>query len=81
MGVVHASKGSAKPASKKLRSEPAIVSGIASALETHIGNSGILWHEFSEDYSLIRDLIESTVPGFESYNDRIKLDAGPPFIC
>ena len=76
MGVVHASKGSAKPASEKLRSEPAIVSGIASALETCIGNSGILWHEFPEDYGLIRNLIESTVPGFESYNDRIKLDAG-----
>ena len=74
--MVHASRGSAKPASKKLRSEPAIVSGIASALETRIGDSGILWHEFSEDYSLIRDLIESTVPGFDSYNDRIKLDAG-----
>ena len=76
MGVVHASRGSAKPASEKLRSEPAIVSGIASALETRIGNSGILWHEFPEDYGLIRNLIESTVPGFESYNDRIKLDAG-----
>jgi molybdopterin-dependent oxidoreductase alpha subunit len=76
MGVVHASTGSAKPASKELRSEPAIVSGIASALESINKNSGIPWNELSEDYGLIRDLIESTVPGFESYNDRIKQDAG-----
>ena len=76
MGVVHASTGSAKPASKELRSEPAIVSGIASALESINKNSGIPWNELSEDYGLIRNLIESTVPGFESYNDRIKQDAG-----
>jgi molybdopterin-dependent oxidoreductase alpha subunit len=76
MGVVHSSTGSAKPASKALRSEPAIVVGIASALETRLSNSGIQWDEFSEDYGMIRDLIESTVPGFESYNDRIKQDAG-----
>ena len=76
MGVVHSSTGSAKPASKALRSEPAIVAGIASALEARLSNSGIQWDEFSEDYDLIRDLIESTVPGFESYNDRIKQDAG-----
>jgi len=76
MGVVHASTGSAKPASKELRSEPAIVSGIASALESINKNSGIPWNELSENYNLIRDLIESTVPGFESYNERIKQDAG-----
>ena len=76
MGVVHSSTGSAKPASKALRSEPAIVVGIASALEARLSNSGILWDKFSEDYDLIRDLIESTIPGFESYNDRIKQDAG-----
>ena len=76
MGVVHSSTGSAKPASKALRSEPAIVVGIASALEARLSNTGIQWDEFSEDYDLIRDLIESTVPGFESYNDRIKQEAG-----
>ena len=76
MGVVHSSTGSAKPASKALRSEPAIVVGIASALESRLSNSGIQWDEFSEDYGIIRDLIESTVPGFESYNERIKQEAG-----
>ena len=76
MGVVHASTGSAKPASKNLRSEPSIVSGIASALESLDKDSGIPWNQLSDDYGLIRDLIESTVPGFESYNDRIKQNAG-----
>ena len=76
MGIVHSSTGSAKPASKALRSEPAIVVGIAAALEVRLSNSGIQWDGFSEDYDLIRDLIESTVPGFESYNDRIKQEAG-----
>ena len=76
MGVVHASTGSAKPASKKLLSEPAIVSGIGSALESLDKDSRIPWNKLSDDYTLIRDLIESTVPGFESYNERIKLDAG-----
>ena len=76
MGIVHSSTGSAKPASKALRSEPAIVVGIAAALEARLSNSGIQWDGFSEDYDLIRDLIESTVPGFESYNDRIKQEAG-----
>jgi len=76
MGVVHASTGSARPASKSLLSEPAIVSGIAAGLDTISGGSAIPWEELSQDYSRIRDLIESTVPGFESYNERLRDDAG-----
>ena len=66
MGVVHSSRGSARPASKELMSEPSIVAGIASILDTKLGDSGIPWSEFSEDYDLIRNLIESTIPGFDS---------------
>ena len=76
MGVVHASTGSARPASKELLSEPAIVSGIGAALDSITGKSTIAWEEHSQDYGRIRDLIESTVPGFESYNERLKDDAG-----
>ena len=61
MGVVHSSRGSARPASKELMSEPSIVAGIASILDTKLGDSGIPWSEFSEDYDLIRNLIESTI--------------------
>ena len=76
MGVVHASTGSARPASKELLSEPAIVSGIGAALDSITGKSTIAWEEHSQDYGRIRDLIESTVPGFESYNERLNEDAG-----
>jgi len=76
MGVVHSSTGTAHPASKDLLSEPAIVSGIGTAFDAITGRSTIPWDELSQDYSRIRDLIESIVPGFESYNERLKEDAG-----
>lgn len=76
MGIVHSSKGTFNPASKKLISEPAIVSGIGGALESRLERSGIPWKNLSEDYNLIRDLIENTIPGFEGYNDRIKSKSG-----
>ena len=76
MGVVHSSRGSARPASKELISEPSIVAGIASALETKLDDSGITWSKFAEDYDLIRNLIESTIPGFDSYNERVRNPPG-----
>ena len=42
MGVVHSSRGSARPASKELISEPSIVAGIASALETNLTTRALL---------------------------------------
>ena len=76
MGIVHSSRGSAKPASKHLMSEPGIVSGIASALDNKIGFSGIEWSDLSDNYDKIRDLIESSIPGFDSYNDRVRESSG-----
>ena len=76
MGIVHSSTGTFKPASDKLISEPAIVSGIAGALESRLERSGIAWKNLSENYNLIRDLIENTIPGFEDYNVRIKSKSG-----
>ena len=76
MGIVHSSRGSTKPASKHLMSEPRIVSSIASALDNKIGYSGIEWSNLSENYDNIRDLIESTIPGFDSYNDRVREPSG-----
>ena len=76
MGIVHSSTGTFKPASDKLISEPAIVSGIAGALESRLERSGIPWKNLSENYNLIRDLIEKTIPGFEDYNIRIKSKSG-----
>ncbi len=76
MGVVHTSVGVARPASKHLMSEPAIVSGIAGSLESLIGMSGIKWANLVGDYDRIRDCIERTIPGFDQYNDRCRWDGG-----
>ena len=76
MGIVHSSTGTFKPASDFLISEPAIVSGIGGALESRLERSGVPWKNLSENYNLIRDLIENTIPGFEDYNTRIKSKSG-----
>ena len=76
MGIVHSSRGISKPASTKLLSEPSIISGIGGALETRLERSGIAWKNLSENYDLIRDLIEKTISGFENYNQRITNKSG-----
>ena len=73
MGVVHSSRGTMKPASEQLMSEPDIVANIGDAL---FGSSPIQWTHLSEDYDRIRSLIESVVPGFDDYNNRVREDGG-----
>ncbi|GAB3629278.1 CbbBc protein [Pandoraea terrae] len=73
MSMVHASAGKLKPASEHLRSEPAIVAGIASAT---LPKSRVAWLELIADYDRIRDLIERTVPGFADFNARIRVPGG-----
>ena len=73
MSMVHASAGKLTPASGFLRSEPAIVAGIANAT---LPDSKVNWMELVADYDRIRDLIEKTIPGFESYNARIRVPGG-----
>lgn len=73
MSMVHASSGKLQPASPLLRSEPAIVAGLAQAA---MPDSKVPWSELVADYSLIRDLIEKTIPGFEQYNQRIAQPGG-----
>ncbi len=60
MSMVHASAGKLTPASEQLRSEPAIIAGIAQAT---MPNSKVAWADLIADYDRIRDLIEKTVPG------------------
>ena len=76
MGVVHSSLGTARPASNLLRSEPSIVAGIAIALDGIVGDSRISWAGLSEDYDSIRNMIESAIPGFDSYNERVREPSG-----
>ena len=73
MSMVHASAGKLAPASEHLRSEPALVAGIANAT---LPNSKVPWLDLVADYDKIRDLIEKTIPGFESFNERIRTPGG-----
>jgi len=75
MSVVHSSKGNLKPASNFLKSEPAIIAGIAKASNKN-KSKRIDWDYLISDYGNIRDAIEDCIPGFEDYNLRIKNPSG-----
>ncbi len=74
MGVVHQSRGVLPPASDQLKSEPAIVAGIAHA--TLLGRTKVDWLGLIEDYDRIREHIEHVVPGFTQYNRRVRDPGG-----
>ncbi|HEY1908375.1 MAG TPA: FdhF/YdeP family oxidoreductase [Myxococcaceae bacterium] len=74
MGVVHQCQGSLPPVSGELRSEPAIVAGLARA--TLGERSKVDWEGLAGDYDRIRDLLEKVVPGFERYNQRVREPGG-----
>ncbi len=76
MGVVHRSIGKRKPASEHLLSECAIVAGLAIAIDDVMEPSGIPWSNLISDYDRIRDCIERTIPGFDSFNERCRFDGG-----
>lgn len=73
MSMVHASRGGLKPASEHLRSEPAIVAGIAMAT---LPDSRVPWAKLVADYSKIRDRIEAVFPAFKDFNERIATPGG-----
>jgi molybdopterin-dependent oxidoreductase alpha subunit len=73
MGVVHSSKGVLEPISGHLLSESAIVAGMAKAT---LVNKSLDWDKLVANYDNIRDLIEKTIVGFDSYNDRVRQDGG-----
>jgi molybdopterin-dependent oxidoreductase alpha subunit len=74
MGIVHSSHGKLSPISDSVRSEPAIVAGIAKATLHEKGN--IPWDTFAEDYSSIRSRIEKVVPGFDDFENRVSEPGG-----
>ncbi|TQL18976.1 FdhF/YdeP family oxidoreductase [Streptomyces sp. SLBN-134] len=77
MSAVHASTGTLPPASPRLRSEVAIVCGLAErALPGPPTGPGLPWAEFAGDYDLIRDRIARVVPGFEDFNRRVRAPGG-----
>ncbi|CAI1601258.1 FdhF/YdeP family oxidoreductase [Serratia fonticola] len=71
--MVHASEGIGKPLADTQRSETAIVCGIADAV---LGNQQLDWLELADDYSLIRQHIQATIPGFDDFNQRCELPGG-----
>ncbi|GAA3991416.1 FdhF/YdeP family oxidoreductase [Thermobifida alba] len=74
MGMVHASRGSVRPLSDQMRSEVAIVAGLARRVLG--GDDPVPWEEFARDYDLVRDRIERVVPGFDDFNARVRRPGG-----
>ncbi len=74
MATVHRSQGTLPPASSELRSEVAIVAGIArSALRDE---SLVPWEQLANDYDEIRERISRVVPGCERMNERVRERGG-----
>jgi molybdopterin-dependent oxidoreductase alpha subunit len=73
MSMVHASRGGLKPASEHLKSEPAIIAGMALAT---LPNTRVGWAELVADYGKIRDCIEAVFPEFADFNARIQKPGG-----
>ena len=74
MSMVHRSRGSLTPSSIHMRSEVAIVCGIA---ETLFGpGHPVPWASFTADYDLIRDAISRVVPGFDGFNIKVRQKEG-----
>ena len=74
MSMVHASAGRNHPASEHLRSEPAIVAGLARA--TLGAQSKVDWEAMIANYDVIREAIEAVFPIFRAYNERIRVPGG-----
>ncbi|AWG21189.1 hypothetical protein FFWV33_06385 [Flavobacterium faecale] len=73
MGVVSKSIGHLDPLSDNLKSETAIVAGIAMAT---LANSNVDWNALAGNYDLIRNAIEVTIPGFEDFNKKVRVPGG-----
>ena len=71
--MIHASRGQLEPLSTQMRSEPAIVAGIAAAT---LGKRPVDWLWLVEDYARIRELIAATIPGFAGFDHRLHRPGG-----
>jgi molybdopterin-dependent oxidoreductase alpha subunit len=72
MSVVKTSRGTLAPASGQLRSEVAIITGLAAeAFGDDLG-----WSAMGADYSVIREHIANVVPGCADYGSRVSQPGG-----
>jgi molybdopterin-dependent oxidoreductase alpha subunit len=69
MSFVHISRGMKKPGSPHLRSECAILAGMAKAT---LPDSKTPWQDYTDDYDRIRDTMAKVLDGFEDFNTRAR---------
>jgi molybdopterin-dependent oxidoreductase alpha subunit len=74
MSMVHASRGFLKPPGDEIRSEPAIIAGIAKATLGPLHD--IDWDGMVDDYNRIREKIEIVFPDFRDFNTRVRRPGG-----
>lgn len=72
--MVHASSGRVDVSGEQMRSEPAIIAGIAKALLGH--THPVDWQALVDNYERIRDLIEALIPGFKNFNNLLDRPGG-----
>lgn len=76
MGIISSSRGYTRPASRQLKSEAAIIAGMADAT---IGpRSATNWLGLAVEYRQVREHISRVIPGFERFNQR--LAEGPFYL-
>lgn len=74
MGVVESSKGMLTPVSESLLNETQIACRMAMAT---LGNRSVVnWQRYHDSYDAVRDDIEKCIPGFENYNERVRIKKG-----
>jgi molybdopterin-dependent oxidoreductase alpha subunit len=73
MSMVHISHGMKEPGSPRLRSECAILAGMAQAT---LPESKTPWQRYVEDYDRIRDTMAQVLDGFEDFNRRARYPHG-----
>jgi molybdopterin-dependent oxidoreductase alpha subunit len=73
MAMVHISYGMKQPGSPQLRSECAILAGMARAT---LPTSKTPWQDYVDDYDRIRDTMANALRGFGDFNRRARLPHG-----
>jgi molybdopterin-dependent oxidoreductase alpha subunit len=73
MSMVHISRGMKEPGSPQLRSECAILAGMAQAT---LPKSETPWQRYVDDYDRIRDTMAQVLDGFEDFNRRARYPHG-----
>ena len=74
MSIISKSEGHLEPASPQLKSEVAIVCGLAT--KTLGADTTVDWQGLAADYDRIRTHIQNVVPGFDNYNERVRVPGG-----